>query len=356
MKPIYKYNWKLSTAKFSGNRGKVFSCFAGVGGSTMGYKLAGFDVIGCLEIDKRMNDVYKKNLNPQFNFVESIQTFKDKRNDELPNELFELDILDGSPPCSAFSVSGERDKNWGKKKKFKEGQSEQVLDTLVFDFIDLAEKLQPKICVVENVKGLLIGKAQQYVIDIYRAFDKAGYHLQHFLLDSQYMGVPQYRERVFFIALRKDLCKQFMHQRDLFTYVPKLSLYYDCKPIPYDAIDIGEYGRKLEPSIQPYFEIVKHGQNIGNYLRSKKMKVKFFNYNKVNPSAPLYTITAGSNGTFRHDAPYYICDRDLILCQSFPRDFNFGKLKIKYALGMSVPPVMMAHIANDIFKQWISKF
>ena len=100
------YRWKLADAYFPKNKGKVFSCFACGGGSTMGYKLAGFDVVGFLEIDKRMADMYTKNHNPKYAFIEGIQTFKD-RND-LPAELFELDILDGSPPCSSFCMSGNR--------------------------------------------------------------------------------------------------------------------------------------------------------------------------------------------------------------------------------------------------------
>ena len=94
----------------------------------MGYKLAGFDVIGCNEIDHRMMYAYCQNHNPKFPFLEPIQTFKDKQ--DLPPELFNLDILDGSPPCSTFSIAGSREEAWGKKKKFREGQAEQVLDTL----------------------------------------------------------------------------------------------------------------------------------------------------------------------------------------------------------------------------------
>ena len=118
----------------------------------MGYKLAGFDVIGCNEIDHRMMFTYCKNHNPRFPFLEPIQTFKDKQ--DLPPELFNLDILDGSPPCSTFSMAGSREEAWGKMKKFREGQAEQVLDTLFFDFIQLAKRLQPKVVVAENVKGL----------------------------------------------------------------------------------------------------------------------------------------------------------------------------------------------------------
>ena len=203
----YNYEWYLKDTNFTKDKGLVFSCFAGGGGSTLGYKLAGFDVIGCNEIDKKMMDIYKVNNNPQYSFLEPIQEFKNK---ELPEIFYNLDILDGSFPCSSFSMCGNREKDWGKEKKFAEGQIEQVLDTLVFDFIDLATRLQPKILLGENVKGLLFGNAKEYVKEVYKACDKAGYYLQHFLLDSSKMGIPQKRERVFFIGLRKDLANKFL--------------------------------------------------------------------------------------------------------------------------------------------------
>src|SRR5690606_22303593 len=229
-----KYNWKLSETTFTKDKGNVFSCFACGGGSTMGYKLAGFDVIGANDIDPKMADVYKINHDPKYYFLESITTFA-KRND-LPAELYDLDILDGSPPCSSFSMMGNREKGWGKEKKFREGQAKQVLDTLFFDFIDLAKELQPKVVVAENVKGLLLGNAKDYVRRIYKELDKAGYYCQHWLLDASKMGVPQRSERVFFICLRKDLAKPFLYQKDMFTVVPKLNLEFNEKPILFKEI------------------------------------------------------------------------------------------------------------------------
>ena len=154
------YRWTMKDDYPTEKNGlKVFSCFACGGGSTMGYKLAGFDVIGCNEIDPKMNKVYIENHKPKFNFLEGIQTFKLR--DDLPEELYDLDILDGSPPCSSFSMAGNREKDWGKEKKFKEGQAEQVLATLFFDFIDLAVKLKPKVVIAENVKGITQGEAKK---------------------------------------------------------------------------------------------------------------------------------------------------------------------------------------------------
>ena len=129
--------------------------FACGGGSTMGYKIAGYDVIGCNEIDPRMMKCYETNHHPQYSYLEDIRDLV-KRN-YLPEELYNLDILDGSPPCSTFSMSGLREDAWGKRKKFKEGQKTQVLDTLFLDFIALTKQLKPKVVIAENVKGLLLG-------------------------------------------------------------------------------------------------------------------------------------------------------------------------------------------------------
>ena len=82
----------------------------------MGYKLAGCDVLGCCEIDPKMNEVYVKNHKPKYNYLMDIRSFNELPNEEIPQELFNLDILDGSPPCTTFSMAGEREDSWGKVK------------------------------------------------------------------------------------------------------------------------------------------------------------------------------------------------------------------------------------------------
>ena len=351
----FPYNWTLKDAVFTKDKGKVFSCFACGGGSTMGYKLAGFDVLGCNEIDPKMIEAYKTNHNPKYAYLEPIQTFKTRK--DLPSELYNLDILDGSPPCSSFSMAGNREKDWGKEKKFREGQAEQILDNLFFDFIDLAKELQPKIVVAENVKGLLLGSAKDYVIRIYKAFDEAGYYCQHFLLNASKMGVPQRRERVFFICLRKDLADQFLHMEDMFTEVPKIEMDFNEKEIPFKEFDSGKPGRKLTNCISEWYDRVLEGESVGNCIRRLGNKEKFFSYSKLDPNKPLKTIlSAYDSGEFRHDMCNYIHEDDLKIAGSYPKDYDFLDLKPKYLIGMSVPPVMTAQIASNIYEQWLSKF
>lgn len=194
---MFEWKWVLKDIKQDKNV-KVFSCFSCGGGSSMGYKRAGFEVIGNCEIDPRMNAVYVKNNHPKYNYLMDLREFNKQTN--LPDELYNLDILDGSPPCSTFSTAGSREKAWGKEKVFREGQKKQTLDDLFFVFLDTVEKLKPKIVVAENVTGLLKGNAKGYVNEIIKRFHNLGYDVQLFKLNAAKMNVPQKRERVFFIA------------------------------------------------------------------------------------------------------------------------------------------------------------
>ncbi len=309
----------------------------------MGYKLAGFDVIGFNEIDPRLAEIYIKNHNPKHSFVESICDFKQRKN--LPGVLCDLDILDGSPPCSSFSEAGFRDKTWGKKKKFREGQKEQVLDTLFFDFIDVARKLQPKVIVSENVKGLMKGKAKKYLFEILKQFEKAGYYTQYFLLNSSRMGVPQSRERIFFICLRNDLANDFLIKKGFFEEVPYIDMAFKEKIIPFSVIsDDTDTKNNLTKKYSAYHETSKQGGRVG----------KFGSLKKTISSLPAHSTLASS----KHFHPVYkreLNKKESIKIQSFPSDFNFLDHGWQYILGMSVPPIMMANIAKRIDDFWLSK-
>ena len=350
MEHKFNYNWNLKDAVFTKDKGKVFSCFACGGGSTMGYKLAGFDVIGHNDIDKKMIEVYKLNHNPKYSFLESITTFAKRK--DLPKELYELDILDGSPPCSSFSMAGNREKDWGKEKIFREGQAEQVLDTLFFDFIDLAKELQPKVVVAENVKGLLMGAAKEYVIKIYDAFDKAGYYCQHFLLDASKMGVPQKRERVFFICLRKDLAHPFLHWADMFTEIPKIEMEFNEPEISFIDVynktgQINNYNDLTELQ-QKLYDLCNEGESFSKYDE----RGYYFGYQKINSKKAIPTLTTKTDSLKHYSIPRQLTLLEWTLCSSFPIDYKNNQ---KYLLGMSVPPVMTAQIASNIYEQWLSK-
>lgn len=339
----FPYHWALKDTLFETNNGSVFSCFASGGGSSMGYKLAGFEVIGCNEIDERINRAYVANNHPKFNFVCDIRKMLTMH---LPRELYSLDILDGSPPCSSFSMAGERENGWGVEKKFREGQVKQVLDTLFFDFISLAKRLQPKVVIAENVKGILLGDAIQYVRKIYDMFDEANYYCQHFLLDSSTMGVPQKRERVFFLCLRKDISTPFLYQKDLFTQVPYINVKFKEKPITCKELDL-ELGKPLKGFALEDWKRLKNGEE-KKYLQSTLV-----NISSVHP-----TITEGYSekaNPMPEWSPRWLSVNDLCKVGTFPEDYNFNGIKAHKLIGLSVPPVMMAQISSRVYEYWLSK-
>ena len=316
---------------------KVLSTFSCGGGSSYGYKLAGYEVLGNVEIDEKINSMYVKNHRPKYNFRMDIRDFN--RLEDIPEELRELDILDGSPPCSTFSFSGKRDKVWGVEKQFREGQKKQVLDDLFMEFMETVERLRPKVVVAENVDGMTRGKAKYYITMVIEEFRKLGYEVQLFRLDAAFMGVPQRRVRVFFIANRMGF--------------PQLKMQPSERPILYGEI-ASRKAKPLNKSSQAY-GLMKHhlrptDAHMGDitkrvFGKKSNFNTPIFRFGKVCP-----TITANA-AAYREDV-CYVPDSDIVSASTFPQDYDFNGNPVKYVCGMSVPPLMMAYIAKQIYNQW----
>ena len=338
-----EWNWKLSDlGQVEKHEHKVFSCFSCGGGSSMGYKLAGYSVIGNVEIDPAMMKIYQQNHHPIYPFLMGVQDFKNIPNEELPKKLFSLDILDGSPPCSTFSTAGVRDKKWGGEFHFKEGQVKQKLDDLFFEFIEIVDKLRPKVVVAENVKGMITGKAKGYVSEVIKQFKEIGYDVQLFLLNAATMGVPQKRERVFFIARRKDL------------NLPMINLSFNEPPIAYGDVRSGT-GRSINPESETYKRWLLRrptDQNIGDITKRELGKDLSFNTIIIRNNRVANTVASGSV-MLRDDVAEHLTEMDYIRIQSFPIDYDFMDQNVQYVTGMSVPPIMMKKIAEQIYLQWL---
>ena len=336
---IFPYKWKLidgyPAKGIEYNGLKVFGTFICGGGSTMGYKLAGFNHLGGVEIDPPIADIYETNHNPKYLFNQDIREFNKLNN--LPDELYNLDLLDGSPPCSTFSMAGSREKAWGQEKQFREGQAVQTLDDLVFEYCNTIIKLQPKVFLLENVKGIIMGNAKAYSRKIVQTMELAGYKVQVFLLNAASMGVPQKRERVFFIGYKKEL-----------KFKP-LKLDFNEKPVLYKYIEDGSLGNLITGQALKFWKICPQG-----YPLSKiHPKGNYFGSFKISPEVVCNTIIASeSSPVFHYNHPNNISNNDLCKIGTYPLDYNFKTIKPKYLIGMSVPPIMTAQIANQINKQW----
>lgn len=346
-KPKESIDWKWTFADYPKEKNglKVFSCFACGGGSTMGYKLAGCDVIGCCEIDPKMNEIYVKNHHPKYNYLMDIRDFN--KLDDLPDELYNLDILDGSPPCTTFSMAGQREENWGVEKKFREGQAAQTLDDLSFVFIETVKKLKPKVVIMENVEGLLLGAAWSYVQRIYTDFLNAGYKLRHWLLEGERMGVPQTRHRVFFIAIRNDL----QVNTDL------LDMTFNYAPVLYKTIKQGT-GNPLKPG-QVFYEIAKLANDSDKSIADTRLRLgekgSAFQTYYIRDNIVMPTQRAKPDVIDLQEMSY-VSWETIRNAQTFPQDYDFGSntvARVGYICGMSVPPIMIKRIVTRLIEQGV---
>lgn len=344
----FPYRWRLADgypAKgINGHGSTVFGTFICGGGSTMGYKLAGYHHLGGVEIDPNVAAVYRANHNPEHLFIEDLRKFNERT--DLPDELYNLDVLDGSPPCSTFSMAGQREKAWGKKKVFREGQAEQTLDDLVFVYCDTIAKLRPRVCLLENVAGLVRGNARSYCRRIVDRLHATGYkRLQAFLLNAATMGVPQTRVRTFMIGLRDDL-----------PDVGKLEINVNETPILFGEVrdrddmshNLSEYTtglwRQRLPTDFSMADIKQHVPGV---------KVSGFNNTLLHDNRVASTITHLSY-SYLFEVDRKINTNELLHCSSFPEDYTSGEaVALKFFVGMSVSPVQMAHIADAIYNQWL---
>jgi DNA (cytosine-5)-methyltransferase 1 len=343
------YAWLLSDLDTIPKNGvKVMSTFSCGGGSTMGYKRAGCEVIAANDIDKEMAWHYQHNLKPLHYYLCPI---RDLLTTDLPPELFNLDILDGSPPCSTFSMAGNREKDWGKEKHFREGQAKQVLSDLFFDFLDLAERLKPKVIIAENVKGMLIGNAKGYVKLIMARLKEIGYRPQLFLVNAADCGVPQRRERVFFCAVRNDID---VHGLKLAPQNRWISASEATKDILLSDAELKD--TKPAPNDLKWWHLTKPGKDYCSAVKKKEGVERLWAHKKLSDKLPSNSLNG--QDTFTHWGKCrLLCFREWKRLGSFPDDYKAKTDKIgKYMIGMSVPPKMTEAVARAVCEQWLGVY
>ena len=205
------------------------STFSGCGGSSLGLNWAGIDVRWASEFVPEAADVY------ELNFPNTPVDRRDIREVEAADILEavgvdkgDLDVFEGSPPCASFSMSGNRQSDWGNEKKYS--TTKQRADDLFFEFVRLVDGLQPRSFIAENVEGLTLGVAKGYLREIVRRLAACGYRVGVWRLDAQWLGVPQRRVRLVINGLRKDQPGQLIAPRPLpynYTWADLVA-----KPIP----------------------------------------------------------------------------------------------------------------------------
>lgn len=340
--------WRLADlARVPATGIKVMSTFACGGGSSMGYKRAGCEIVAANDIDPEMAWHYQHNLHPPRYYLCPI---RDLLTAALPPELFALDILDGSPPCSTFSMAGSREKSWGQDKHFREGQAKQVLSDLFFDYLDLVARLQPKVAIAENVKGMLIGNAKGYTKLVMARFKEIGYRPQLFLVNAADCGVPQKRERVFFCAIRDDLTAPPLQLAPRHRWISAGEATADLQVLTVEE----RKDTENTPLQVKYWNLTKPGSNFSDAVESVTGKLSWFNNVRMHKDHQSFTLSSQPHKFHHWDQPRFFSYREWKRIGSFPDDYHAKTDKIgKYMIGMSVPPKMTEQVARAVCAQWL---
>ncbi len=341
--------WNLTDlASVQHNGIKVMSTFACGGGSSMGYKRAGCSIVAANDIDPEMAWHYKHNLNPPLYYLCPI---RDLITADLPSELFELDILDGSPPCSTFSMAGSREKAWGKEKHFREGQAKQVLSDLFFDYLDLVERLKPKVAIAENVKGMILGNAKGYTKMVMARFKEIGYRPQLFLLNAADCGVPQRRERVFFCALRNDIERPLLKLAPTHRWISAGEATRDVQ----ELTAVEREDTKPSNTALKWWSKTPPGETFTKAVKKAEGRDSLFSWARYSDKQVAPSLLATDADKNHHWTECRtLTYREWKRLGSFPDDYHAKTDKIgKYMIGMSVPPKMTEQVARAVIQQWL---
>ena len=288
----------------------VISTFAGCGGSSLGYQLAGFKELLAVEWDDNAVETFKLNFPDVPVYHGDIHKLTVERCCELAGiKSGELDVLDGSPPCQGFSTAGKR-------------RLDDPRNNLAFEFIRLLTGLQPKVFVMENVTGLIKGVMKQTYLAIVKAMRVAGYRVKGQVMNAMYYGVPQSRERVIVIGVRNDLEIESSHPKP-YTQGKSLRCILDLRD---GALLRREWGPRLLDGIK--------NKQFNNRWRS--LDLPCVTLEKTRP--PILLI----NGVQR-ELTLQECGR----IASFPDSFRWSSHAYGQ-IGNSVPPNLMRAIAEHV--------
>lgn len=180
---------------------RVLDLFAGAGGFSLGFKAAGFNVVGANEIDAWASDTIRSNFPEETVLSGDIRNISDN---DFRRYFGEIDIIIGGPPCQGFSIA-----NTGARK------ADDPRNTLFREYLRAVKSLKPELVVIENVAGLLTKKTSEkilYIDIIQDELDRLGYYTYISLLHAQNFGVPQIRPRLIIIGSKKRIDRPYPTQ------------------------------------------------------------------------------------------------------------------------------------------------
>jgi len=384
------YRYTLDDLKKSSDR-KLFtyiSFFAGGGGSSCGYKLAGGDCKFVNEFQQVAVDTYLANWPGTPHICGDIKNVTGAQIMEMTGiKKYELDILDGSPPCPPFSMSGTKKKGWN-KEKMAYGMKQQNIEDLTWEMIRIAGDMMPKVIICENVKGLTMEYAKQHLDRMVTDFEALGYSTTFKVLNGIHFGVPQKRQRVFIVSVRNDVMDDIempwmlisslfpepadeqptletaigdlrfdnensVEAFDLVESMKKSAKYKWMKRLPKNPDKVVSVGDDV---VSPWYDkVIAHRKKMGKSIPEKKNS--FYQSRRVPWNQASHTLS--EQGLQTSLAVHLHAEEDRVYTtkegkriMTLPEDYVLtGTLNEKLArIGLMVAPIMLAHLASSIYK------
>ena len=314
---VYMFREKLS----SGNRHwDALSLFSGIGGFEAGMSKAGIGFVRELEADPLCCQTLNANLALLGTDEDAVAPADIC---QIPPEAFcgkDIGLIVGGPPCQSFSAAGRRTGGVA--------GSDDPRGTLFERYCLYVRHFKPKAFVFENVKGILSAKGGKDFSEICSAFSDAGYRLFKSVLNAAGFGVPQFRERLFLVGVRKDLDVNFRFPKPIFgESIPFVTAGQalagvKSREVP-KALD-GKYGHLL-PDIPPGENYSFYTEEMGHQNPQFAWRSRFSSFlYKMDPDAPCKTLTARPG---KFDGPLHWENRhcsidELKALQGFPAGFS----------------------------------
>lgn len=315
--------WKKHLELRRENAPTIISTFAGCGGSSLGYSMAGFRELLVVEWNDNAVATFELNFPDIPVYHGDIKKLSVDKCLELAGlEPGQLDVLDGSPPCQGFSTAGKRDMDDDRNK-------------LYMEYIRLLRGLKPKVFIIENVSGLVKGKMKLIFAEIMRELKASRYRVSCRLLNAKWFGVPQSRERLIFIGVRDDI-----------NIVPS---HPQAKNKPFGISIDYEFDTRLILSKEQFEKIDAH-------KRRQRSKGNGFGWQEVTSKEPSLAILknmmiGGANTRLVRykDKFRYLSSNEIMQIGAYSSRFKFiNRDSMIRLVGNSVPPIFMYHIAQHI--------
>lgn len=347
-KPPYRVPSMAEIRNVPMNGLRVASLFSGGGGSSLGYRMAGFRVAYASEFVAAARATYMRNFPGTHVDPRDVREVRPEEVLEAMRlKVGELDVLDGSPPCAGFSElvrkNVRREDRWGQQNVYSD--TAQRTDDLFREYVRLVGGIRPRAIVAENVAPFAKGVAKGHFIRTIDGLKEHGYRVKARLVDGQWLGVPQQRMRVIIVGLREDVARDPEHPVPLpYRYSVREAL----EGLPPDP-EAEEAASFVGYAIEPVWRAIHPGEH---------RKDKYFGLWRASWDRPANTLTATSGkiggASLAHpDFPRKFTVAELKRLCSFPDDFHLeGTYQQQVErMGRAVPPRMMEAVARSLARQ-----